>query len=306
MPAPRPSPPRPASPLPVALLALLGAGALLAPGPVAAGDLSFSEDTGAEAAAPTTAWPDRVIVDATTWTLLAVWTTDPPAEQAVPLARIARFERARPWEGRPDELVAVLKDGSRLLVARGDGVVSATTLLGAVTGSKVVEVDPAGPWPAAARQDGKTPDTTLALGSVHTGAQVAATLGSADSSAGAAAAAQPRRAQSYDVHEPLPANTDPDALDAQAIQVAVKQQMSPIRQCYNRELQRDASLSGKVVVWFLIEADGGVSKVRLKETTMGNSIVEDCIVDQVATMTFPKPQAGKVVPVSFPFSFTGG
>ena len=45
---------------------------------------------------------------------------------------------------------------------------------------------------------------------------------------------------------------------------------------------------------------------QLKETTMHNSVVEGCIVDEVATMRFDEPQAGKVVPVTFPFAFKGG
>lgn len=306
----RPCPPVRPSPSALATLSLLGllglAAGLGAAVPAAAGDLRFDADTGAEASTgPTTAWPDRVIVDATTWTLLAVWNTSPPAEQAVAMSTISRFERARPWEGRPDELVAVLKDGSRLLVARGEGVSAAATLLSAVVGRKVADVDPAGDWPPATRTDDTRPDTALALGSVHTGAQISAALDQSSGGDGQAQAPQ-RRSQVYDVNEPLPDNADPDALGAEAIQIAVKQQMSHIRQCYNRELQRNAGLSGKVVVWFLIAPDGTVSKTRLKETTMGNVVVEDCIVDQVGAMSFPKPQAGRSVPVSFPFNFTGG
>lgn len=302
------SPPLPSASALVAVVGLTALAAALVPvAPATAGDLVFSADTGeAEASGSHTAWPDRVIVDATTWTLLAIWTADPPRELVIPMATITRFERARPWEGRPDELAAVLKDGSRVLVARGDGVTTAATLLTAVVGRQVAEVDPAGDWPAATREDDKTPDTTMALGSVHTGSQVATALGDSSAAAGSAAAGttQERRAQLYDAEEALPSNADTGALGSAEIQVAIKQRMSGIRQCYNRELKRHGALSGKVVVWFLIDTDGSVSRARLKESTMGNIVVEDCIVDEVAAMTFPKPQGDKVVPVSFPFSFT--
>ncbi|NOY28238.1 MAG: AgmX/PglI C-terminal domain-containing protein [Oligoflexia bacterium] len=272
-----------------------------------AGDLDFSADTGATTAkTATTAWPDRIVVDATTWTLLAIWTGTNPHQQVIPMTSIDRFERARAWEGRPDELVATLKDGSRLLVARGESVGSAAMLLTALVGRQITEISSGASWPTAVRDDGTAPDTSLALGSVHTGAQVAAVLGTAPadriSTQGQLTA---RHAQVYDVNEELPANADANALKAATIQVAIKQQMRGIRQCYQRELRRDPSLAGKVIVWFLIDTDGTVSRARLKETTMSNVVVEDCIVAQVTEMSFPHPQGAKVVPVSFPFRFSG-
>ncbi len=263
-------------------------------------------DTGLSATVePTSQWPDRVLVDATTWTLLAVWTGVEAEERLIPMASIARFERARAYEGRPDELVAVLKDKERILVARGSNVGTASTLLTAVVGREIVDVSSSAPWPAAFRADGTRPETSLALGSVHTGAQVAAAM-AGSGEAGASSGPVERRSVMYDVAEALPANADPDALDANEIRISVQKQMSRIRQCYQRELQRHPELTGRVTVWFLIAPDGRVERTRLRESTMNNILVEDCIVDEVQSMTFSKPQAGKSVPVSFPFNFTGG
>lgn len=263
-------------------------------------------DTGLSAAVePTSHWPDRVLVDATTWTLLAVWTGAEAEERLIPMASIARFERARAYEGRPDELVAVLKDDERILVARGSHVGTASTLLTAVVGREITDVSASAPWPAAFRADGSQPETSLALGSVHTGSQVAAAMGSGSETVAAAGPVE-RRSVMYDVAEALPADADPDALDINEIRISVQKQMSRIRQCYQRELQRQPDLSGRVTVWFLIAADGRVDRARLRESTMNNILVEDCIVDEVKAMTFSKPQAGKSVPVSFPFNFTGG
>jgi|GEM_PF-1469286 len=287
-------------------LALVATVAATHTGAALADPLRFDADTGdAQAHAPTTAWPDRVVVDASTWTLLALWTTDPPREQTIPMSSIATFERARAWEGRPDELVAVLKDHSRVMMARGPNVTAAATLITAVVGRQVAEVDPAGDWQKAKRQDGRSPDTALALGSVHTAAGVASALQGNTSSGTGTWVQVERRSLLYDETVLLPDHADADALGAAEIRIAVQQQMNPIRQCYNRELQRNGSLAGRIVVWFIIDVDGRVSEARLKDSTMANVVVEDCIVAEVEGMRFPKPQAGKVVPVSFPFTFTG-
>lgn len=293
--------------LPAALLlGALALGAGLAHGPPAdagAPGLRFSADTGDRAVSgPVTEWPDRVLVDPSTWTLLAIWTGPQAEERQIPMASIARFERARAFEGRPEELVLVLKDGGRVLVARGAQVTVASTLLTATVGRGITDVPSSAPWPPATRADGQKPETSLALGSVHTGAQASAALRQVEAEAEAPAT---RRSVLYDVNEALPPNADAEALNPQEIRISVQKQMARIRQCYQRELQRHPGLQGRVVVWFLIEADGSVGRARLAETTMGNIRVEDCIVDEVAAMRFSKPQAGKVVPVSFPFNFSG-
>ncbi|MCB9778849.1 MAG: AgmX/PglI C-terminal domain-containing protein [Alphaproteobacteria bacterium] len=263
------------------------------------------DDTGAAEEAPFTAWPDRVVMDATTWTLLAVWTTSPPREEMIPMATIQAIQRAQAWEGRPEELVAVRKDGSRILLARGrENVGAAATLLTAVVGRTITDMPPAGEWLEAKREDDKQPRTALALGSVRSGAEVAQTLGDIDPSAAAAQAEGPKTVVMA-IDESLPSNADPEALSRAEIQVAIQSQMGPIRTCYQRELMRNPALKGKVVVRFIIEGDGSVTGVRMRESSMGNQPVETCIVDQVAGMTFPKPKPGKVVPVNFPFNFTG-
>lgn len=288
------------------VLALLCGAGLLAGPPAAGGEeLWFMLDTG-DAGEPATLWPDRVVVDAKSWMLLAVWNGSPPVEEAIAMSDVTRIQRAQPWEGRPDEVIAHLRDGRKVLLARGGNASTAATLLSAVVGRTVEVVPPGSEWPEATRTDGKTPDTSLALGSVRSGAAVA-TLIEDEQARRAAEGAQATASRTVVIDdEKLPANADPNALSAAMIKATVQQQMAQIRQCYQREFQRNPSLRGKVVVRFLIEENGSVSGARLRESSMENPVVEQCIVDEIAGMTFPKPQAGKVVPVSFPFSFTGG
>jgi hypothetical protein len=96
------------------------------------------------------------------------------------------------------------------------------------------------------------------------------------------------------------------ALDRSLIDEVIKRHMNQIRYCYQRELTRDPSLAGKVVIRFTIAGDGSVSQASVKETTMGNSAVEGCITGRFMRMQFPEPRGGGVVIVSYPFLFSPG
>ena len=82
--------------------------------------------------------------------------------------------------------------------------------------------------------------------------------------------------------------------------------MNQIRYCYQRELTKNPSLGGKVVIKFIIAKDNLVSTASVKTSTMGNSGVEQCIVGRFMRMQFPKPKGGGIVIVSYPFLFSPG
>jgi pSer/pThr/pTyr-binding forkhead associated (FHA) protein/outer membrane biosynthesis protein TonB len=96
------------------------------------------------------------------------------------------------------------------------------------------------------------------------------------------------------------------ALDRSLIDEVIKRHMNQIRYCYQRELTKNPSLGGKVVIKFIIAKDGTVSTASVKKTTMGNAGVEQCIVGRFMRMQFPKPKGGGIVIVSYPFLFSPG
>jgi hypothetical protein len=85
------------------------------------------------------------------------------------------------------------------------------------------------------------------------------------------------------------------------VERVVRARANAIRACYERQLQRDRSLSGKVAVQWKIDASGKVMLARVRNTTMRNGSVEDCIVRQVQSMRFPSHKG--VAVVTFPFVF---
>lgn len=89
---------------------------------------------------------------------------------------------------------------------------------------------------------------------------------------------------------------------AQILKV-IKSRKSAIKNCYERQLQRQKGLGGKIVVRWKIVADGGVKGAKVRTTSMRNGRVEDCIVRQISRLRFPKPKGGVTAVVNFPFIF---
>ena len=96
------------------------------------------------------------------------------------------------------------------------------------------------------------------------------------------------------------------ALDRSLIDEVIKRHMNQIKYCYQRELTKNPSLAGKIVIKFTIAKDGSVSSASTKTTTMNNASVEQCVVSRFMRMQFPQPKGGGIVIVSYPFLFSPG
>lgn len=94
------------------------------------------------------------------------------------------------------------------------------------------------------------------------------------------------------------------ALDKSLIDAVIKRNMSQIRYCYQRELTKNPGLKGKIIVKFVIAADGSVSKSSIKSSSMGSESVESCIAGRFRRFKFPEPKGGGIVIVSYPFIFS--
>lgn len=96
-----------------------------------------------------------------------------------------------------------------------------------------------------------------------------------------------------------------DSADVNPADIAryVRARLTAIQNCYERELKRNQSLRGRVVVAFTIQENGRTSDVVIDENTLGNEAVGTCIRSLIRTWAFPfRPEAE--VPVSYPFVFS--
>ncbi|MDZ7289718.1 MAG: TonB family protein [candidate division KSB1 bacterium] len=69
--------------------------------------------------------------------------------------------------------------------------------------------------------------------------------------------------------------------DREAVAAIVAKHTSAIQYCYQRELKRNPNLKGKLVVRFVITPQGTVASVTIVSSTLGNSTVENCIVERI-------------------------
>lgn len=93
-------------------------------------------------------------------------------------------------------------------------------------------------------------------------------------------------------------------LDRSVIADVIRRYQSQIRFCYERELQKNPSLEGKVAVQFTIDGTGHVSNVVIQEDTVGaDGAVGRCINQRIRRWRFPEPKGGGEVIVSYPWIF---
>jgi hypothetical protein len=92
------------------------------------------------------------------------------------------------------------------------------------------------------------------------------------------------------------------ALDRSFIDEVIKRHLNGIRYCYQRELQKNPTLAGKVVQRFAIGRDGRVTGAYTKASSLGSRVVEECIENRIWRIRFPEAH-GQVI-VTYPFIFS--
>jgi|GEM_PF-3536111 len=92
-------------------------------------------------------------------------------------------------------------------------------------------------------------------------------------------------------------------LDKELIQKIIRRHMPEIKWCYQQGLQKNSRLEGKVVVNFTISSVGKVIQTAVKQTTMRNAEVEQCVLAKISRWKFPEPKGGGIVGVNYPFIF---
>ncbi|HWV38393.1 MAG TPA: AgmX/PglI C-terminal domain-containing protein, partial [Vulgatibacter sp.] len=93
-------------------------------------------------------------------------------------------------------------------------------------------------------------------------------------------------------------------LSKEVIAEIIRRHWNEIKYCYERELQKDPNLQGKVEIAFTIDATGSVSEAAASQDTVGgNGAVGRCMVQRVRRWKFPEPKGGGQVMVTYPWVF---
>mgnify|MGYP001178415263 CR=1 FL=1 len=78
-----------------------------------------------------------------------------------------------------------------------------------------------------------------------------------------------------------------------------------IQFCYEKELARNPTLSGKVTMGWAIGLDGKAFRVVVQGSSLNSKAVEGCMRRNISRWRFPKPEGG-MCQIRFPFVFNAG
>ena len=105
---------------------------------------------------------------------------------------------------------------------------------------------------------------------------------------------------------PVPGEPDVDGtLSRKIIRRVVRQHRRELQYCYEKRLQRDRSLEGRVVVEFTISPAGDVISALVDESrsSLQDSRLGQCLTGKVRHWSFPVDDKPGVVEVVYPFDF---
>lgn len=92
-------------------------------------------------------------------------------------------------------------------------------------------------------------------------------------------------------------------LDRDQIAEVIQKNYGQIMYCFERGLQTQPKLSGRVGMKWVINGSGRVSSARVGNSSLRSSSVEGCLVAKLRGFQFPRPVGGVNVSVDFPFNF---
>lgn len=95
-------------------------------------------------------------------------------------------------------------------------------------------------------------------------------------------------------------------LPPEVIKRIVRQNFGRFRLCYENGLRTNPRLEGRVTVRFAIARDGNVASATNSGSTLPNPSVVTCVVNSFRRLSFPPPDGGGLVVVTYPISFSPG
>ncbi|HWU43232.1 MAG TPA: AgmX/PglI C-terminal domain-containing protein, partial [Bdellovibrio sp.] len=94
-------------------------------------------------------------------------------------------------------------------------------------------------------------------------------------------------------------------IDKEAIRRVIRAKLHEVKSCYERALntlEKGRRLEGKIVLGWDIVEKGQARNVKVVSSTLGNTQVENCIRDRLASWVFPEPPTGLTAEVkAYPF-----
>jgi hypothetical protein len=94
-------------------------------------------------------------------------------------------------------------------------------------------------------------------------------------------------------------------LPPEVIQRIVRQNFGRFRLCYEKGLDKEPALEGRIATKFVIDKAGNVTTASDGGSDLPDASVVKCVTDGFAKLQFPQPESG-IVTVIYPIIFTPG
>ncbi len=91
------------------------------------------------------------------------------------------------------------------------------------------------------------------------------------------------------------------SLSKEVVRRIVRRHINEVRFCYEQQAETRPQLEGRVGIKFIVNPTGGVQTAAVASSTLGNARVEQCIAKAVRRWSFPAPEGGGIVVVTYPF-----
>ncbi len=90
-------------------------------------------------------------------------------------------------------------------------------------------------------------------------------------------------------------------LDRDQIIAVINRNKGQIIYCYEKGLQSQPRIGGRVAVDFVIGPSGRITRAKVAQSSLGSNQVENCMIARMKTLQFPKPVGNVNVDVLYPF-----
>lgn len=94
------------------------------------------------------------------------------------------------------------------------------------------------------------------------------------------------------------------SLAKEVIRRVIQRHLPEVRACYQQRLNARPDLQGRLAVKFMIDPTGLVRVAAKESSDLNDAETDQCIVSAVKRWTFPQPEGGGVVMVTYPFVLT--
>jgi hypothetical protein len=92
------------------------------------------------------------------------------------------------------------------------------------------------------------------------------------------------------------------SIDKELVRRVIQEHAAQIRFCYEEQLAVNPKLAGKVVVKWIINADGSASGAQVDSgTTLADDKVQQCMMARIVSWEFPKPKGGGIAVITYPW-----